>query len=84
MSPMSWLWIIFIYINIWALVTFMVLPWGNRASAEPMPGQAVSAPEKPRIFVKILVSLVLSAFVTAGTVWLIQNFPLQIRNSYEN
>ena len=54
-----------IYIVIWFVVLFMVLPWGVRTADEPEPGHATSAPIHPRLGLKVLVTTVL-----AGLIWL--------------
>ena len=47
-----------VFVVIWWLVLFMVLPWGIRAigEADVAKGQAPSAPVKPRIATKMLIT----------------------------
>jgi len=47
---------IVVYILLWWWVFFMTLPFGAKPSAELVPGQAPSAPEKPRIVRKMLIT----------------------------
>lgn len=54
-----------IYLVVWFLVLFLVLPWGVRTAEEPEPGHATSAPLNPRLGLKILVTTVI-----AGLIWL--------------
>jgi predicted secreted protein len=55
-----------IYFVIWWTVLFAVLPWGARAPDNPEPGMAESAPARPRLLLKFLVTSALS-----GVIWLI-------------
>ena len=41
---MTWFTGILVYVIIWWLVLFMVLPWGVKVPEEPEPGHASSAP----------------------------------------
>lgn len=52
------------YFVIWWLVLFTVLPWGAYKLKNPQAGQALSAPENPRLGVKFLVTTVI-----AGLMW---------------
>lgn len=52
-----------IYIIIWVVVLFMVLPWGVRIPDKSESGHATSAPENPHIGLKFLITSVLSAFL---------------------
>jgi len=62
---MNWFFGAGVYIIIWFLVLFTVLPWGVRTAEEPEPGHATSAPIRPRLGLKVLVTTVL-----AGLIWL--------------
>ena len=52
------------YVVVWWLILFMVLPFGAQADPSPQPGHAESAPAKPRLLVKFLVTTLLAALVT--------------------
>jgi predicted secreted protein len=54
---------IIVYLLVFWTVLFTVLPWGNRAAAEPEPGMAGSAPANPRIKQKFLITFVISTIV---------------------
>lgn len=51
---------IFLYICIWSVVIFMVLPWGVEVEENPQVGHADSAPKNARIPLKLLVTSILS------------------------
>jgi predicted secreted protein len=63
---MGWVSGIAVYLVIWWLVIFMVLPWGNQpVDAEDVArGHAPSAPRKPRLAAKMMVTTVI-----AGVLW---------------
>ena len=63
---MTWFTGILIYLVIWWLVLFAVLPWGNRPPENPEVGHATSAPEKPRLGLKFAVTTVVAAVVWLG------------------
>lgn len=54
-----------IYLLVWVICGFIVLPFGVRtheeAGAEPVPGQADSAPHTPMMAKKLLATTLLSA-----------------------
>ena len=56
-----------IFLVIWWLVLFMVLPWGVRTIGDDdvAKGHAPSAPRKPRILTKMAVTTVVAAIVFA-------------------
>jgi predicted secreted protein len=54
---------ILVYVMIWVVVLFMVLPWGVRLADKPEPGHATSAPMHPYIGLKLLITSVISLFV---------------------
>ncbi|MBI3451390.1 MAG: DUF1467 family protein [Rhodospirillales bacterium] len=61
-----------IYVTIWWTVLFAVLPWGVRPSDNPGKGHAESAPEKPRLLIKAVVTSVISAIIWGIIFWLIE------------
>ena len=52
------------YVCVWWLVFFMALPWGAAPVENPEPGHATSAPEKPRLLLKVAVTTVVAAILT--------------------
>ena len=63
---MTWVTGIAVYVVLWWLVIFMVLPWGNRPieAEDVAKGHAPSAPKKPRMLIKMAVTTVI-----AGVIW---------------
>jgi predicted secreted protein len=61
-----------VYVIVWWLVFFMVLPWGIRPvdPDDVAKGHAESAPKKPRILLKMAITTVIAAILWAGGYWL--------------
>ena len=57
-----------VYLVIWWIALFFVLPWGNQPieREDIEKGQASSAPKRPRILTKLAANTVLS-----GLIWLV-------------
>ena len=70
-----------VYIVIWWVVIFMVLPWGVRpVGAEDIAkGHASSAPRQPRILTKMVVTTVIAALVWVGVYFLIESGAISFR-----
>ncbi len=70
-----------VYIVIWWVVIFMVLPWGVRpVGAEDIAkGHASSAPRQPRILTKMAVTTVVAALVWVGVYFLIESGAISFR-----
>ena len=60
---MQWLSQVMIYVLIWFVVLFAVLPWGIRQSAEPEPGHDPGAPANPRIGRKAMITTAISVLL---------------------
>ncbi|HEX4111946.1 MAG TPA: DUF1467 family protein [Stellaceae bacterium] len=67
---MNWVEDIVVYILVWWVVIFAVLPWGVRPPTELVRGQAESAPARPRLLLKAGVTTVV-AFVIWLAIWFI-------------
>ncbi|MDP2697768.1 DUF1467 family protein [Thalassospira sp.] len=73
---MNWFSAILVYIVIWWLVLFMVLPFGVNRPAKIGHGHASGAPEKPHMWKKILATSLISvvlwgvayAVITSGII----------------
>jgi predicted secreted protein len=64
---------------VWWLVLFLVLPFGARPPDEVEPGMATSAPAKPRIGLKFLITTLIALVVTALILWVIDAGLIQLR-----
>lgn len=69
---MGWLSGAFIYFLIWWIVLFTVLPWGVQVPDHPETGHAPSAPIRPRIGLKLIVTTLVAAVVWVG-VWYVMD-----------
>ena len=54
---------VLVYVMIWVIALFMVLPWGVRIPDRVERGHADSAPERPYIGLKLLITSVLTTFI---------------------
>jgi predicted secreted protein len=76
---MSWLSAAVVFVMVWWLVLFMVLPWGAAPPDEVERGMAPSAPAKPRMGLKLLITTVIAVLLTALIVWLIDSGMISLR-----
>jgi predicted secreted protein len=70
---------IVIYVICWWMVLFAVLPWGNRPPDTPEPGHATSAPEKPRLALKFLVTTGIATVIFLMIWWLMESDLISFR-----
>ncbi len=54
------------YFVVWLISLFMVLPFGVKPQMDPVPGTPESAPERPRMWIRALITTFLAAVI-----WLI-------------
>jgi predicted secreted protein len=78
---MTWLAAGVIFVIVWWLVLFMVLPFGARPPDEVEPGMAPSAPARPRMGLKIAITTAIALALTALILWLLQSGLIQLRPS---
>jgi predicted secreted protein len=76
---MTWVAAGIIFVVVWWLVLFMVLPFGARPPDQVEPGMAPSAPAKPRMGLKVAITTVLALMLTALLLWLLQSGLIQLR-----
>ncbi len=72
---------IMVYVVLWWIVLFTVLPWGAEPPANPEPGHATSAPEKPRLLLKFAVTTVIAGIVFAALYWFIDSGFVSFRDT---
>ena len=70
----------FIYVLIWWVVLFAVLPWGVRIPDEPEPGHASSAPAHPHLVAKVIATTLVSFVVWFGVYYVMANDLVSFRN----
>lgn len=54
---------IVVFVVVWWLVLFTVLPWGVRTPDRPEPGMAESAPVAPRLGIKAMITTAITAVI---------------------
>ena len=62
-----------VYVMIWVVLLFMVLPWGVRIPKTVEKGHATSAPEHPYIGLKLIVTSVASALLWVVAYLILKN-----------
>lgn len=62
---MSWYTGVMVYVIVWWLVFFTALPFGARPPEQTEPGHDVGAPEKPRLWMKALISSLIAGVLFA-------------------
>lgn len=60
-----------VYVMIWTVVLFMVLPFRVKVPQQPTEGHATSAPENPYIWQKFLITTLLSIVLWFVFDWII-------------
>ncbi len=68
-----------VYVVIWWVVIFAVLPWGVRVPETHQPGHATSAPEHPMMWRKAAITTAISAVIWIGVYLVIQGDYLSFR-----
>lgn len=79
---MSWFTGTMVYLVLWWLVLFAVLPWGVRPAEHLEPGQDKGAPDKPRLWLKALITTAITAIIWAGVYWAVTSEVISFRGSY--
>ena len=67
------------FLVIWWLILFMVLPFGAAPPDEVRQGHASSAPAKPRLLLKLLITTVLAIGATVAVQWFLQSGLIELR-----
>jgi predicted secreted protein len=63
----------------WWLIFFMALPFGAAPEEHPQIGNVESAPARPRLLLKALVTTVLAGLATWGIAWFIASGIIDLR-----
>lgn len=69
---MNWFTGIMVFVIAWWMVLFTVLPWGNRTPQEVEPGHDDGAPEKPRLWLKALITTIIATLIWGVLYWVIE------------
>ena len=76
---MNWFTGILVYVIVWWMVFFTVLPWGNRPPETVETGHADSAPDMPRLWLKALLTTGIAAVVFAVIYWVMESGMITFR-----
>jgi predicted secreted protein len=68
-----------IYFLIWWLVLFTVLPWGHKPEEQPRLGHVASAPARPQLRLKFLVTTGISAIIWLCVYFSVKNHVVDFR-----
>ena len=55
-----------VFIVVWWMVFFITLPFGVTRIENPEQGHDTGAPEKPRLFIKALITTIIAGSLTGG------------------
>jgi len=78
---MSWFTTGMIFVIVWWLVLFVVLPFGAQPLDSVQPGTAPSAPARPRIGLKMAITTAIAIVLTALVVWFLDSGLIQLRTA---
>ncbi len=70
---MTWTSAIILFVIIWWMVFFAVLPWGIRRAGDEALGHDAGAPAKPRLWLKAGITTGIAAVLFAIAFWLVQS-----------
>jgi predicted secreted protein len=70
---------IFVYVLIWWVVLFAVLPWGVRIPDQPEAGHASSAPVHPHLVAKMIATSIVSLVLWLGVYYVMSNGLISFR-----
>jgi predicted secreted protein len=70
---MGWVTAAAMYVVIWWLVIFAVLPFGVKPSPEGDPGQRAGAPANPRLVAKIIATTLISLVIWTALIGLVRS-----------
>ena len=80
---MSWFGIVVVFTIVWWMVFFITLPFGVTTPDVPEPGHAPSAPERPRLGLKALITTVVAAALTGAAAAAVQYEWISFRALFE-
>lgn len=62
-----------VFVVIWWIVWFIALPFGVSPTEAPEPGHTESAPEKPRLWLKALITTAITVILAASVIYVIES-----------
>jgi predicted secreted protein len=68
-----------VYVVLWWVVLFAVLPWGVRPAEDLPPGADRGAPERPRLLLKAAVTTLVAAILWLGVYAAVESGMLDFR-----
>lgn len=80
---MGWVSGIVVFVMVWWVVLFAVLPWGATPPGVPVPGLSESAPEKPRLALKFAVTTAIAVAIWIGVYLVIASGIVSFRDMAE-
>ena len=66
-------------VTVWWLIFFMVLPFGAAPEEHPLPGNVESAPARPHLLRKALITTVLALLATCAIAWFLDSGLVDLR-----
>lgn len=66
-------------VTVWWLIFFMALPFGVAPEEHPVPGTVESAPARPYLLRKVLITTVLAVLATCAIAWLLDSGLVDLR-----
>jgi predicted secreted protein len=70
---MTWTSGVVLFVLIWWMVFFAVLPWGIRRAGSEDQGHDAGAPLKPRLWLKAGITTAIAAVLFGAAFWLVQS-----------
>ncbi len=77
---MSWVTGIIVFLIMWWVVLFAVLPWGVQPEHDPEEGHMPGAPKKPMMVRKVIATTLVTAVLWLVAYWLISSDLISFRN----
>ena len=72
--------LILIYLVVWWIVIFAILPWGIKKEADPLLGNDHGAPQHPHLGLKIIATTLISFIVWGLIYWCIEHKIVNLRS----
>jgi len=78
---MGWVSGVAVYIIVWWVVIFMVLPWGVRSIQQDdvLKGHAAGSPQQPRLVLKLVLTTIIAAVIWVIIYFIIDSGAISFR-----